>query len=149
MVNSQTKRAAMMLAAKKSLMLNVIKAPRNARTALMETQVATPLPSAPLPAESLTQNAIQAQAHAQSATQQMTKTAPKPRMHVTKNAGHNHSLNATTQQESAKHVRRVDQVVSQMLHAKTHAEKDHNLPCSGNAAGIQLNQNVFKIKMVP
>jgi hypothetical protein len=57
MVNSQTVRAAMMLAAKKSLMLNVMQPPRNAITALRVLPIATPLPSAPLPVESLTLNA--------------------------------------------------------------------------------------------
>jgi hypothetical protein len=148
MVNSQTPRAAMMLAAKKSLMLNVMKTPRHAIAAMKENQIATPLPSAPLPAESLTQNAIQAQANAHLVTQQLTKTAPKPRLHVTKNAQLCLSLNVTIPQESAAHALRAVQVVSQMLHAQIHAHQDQNPANFGCAAGIQLFQNVSKMKRV-
>jgi len=148
MDNSLTLRAAMMLAATKSLMLNVMKRPRNAIAAKKEMQVATPLPSALLPAESLTQNAIQAQANAQLVTLRVTKTAPKPRLHVTKNAQLCLSLNATILQESALHVIRAVQVVSHLLHATIHALSDLPLANFICAAGIQLFQNASKIKRV-
>ena len=138
----------MMLAAKKSPMLNVMKVPRNAIAAKKEIQVATPLPSALLPAESLTQNAIQAQANAQLVTLSVTKTAPKPRLHVTKNAQLWPSLHVTILQESAKHVIRAVQVVSHLLHAKIHVNPDLPLTYPGCAAGIQLFQNASNPKRV-
>lgn len=149
MVNSLTLRAAMMLAAKKSLMLNVTYKPRNATAAKKVNPTATPLPSAPLPAESLTQNAIQAQANAPLATPQLTRTAPKPRLHVIQNAQLCLSLNATERPESALHAIRANQVVSQMLHAKTHAPLDQHLANFTCAAGILLHPNAFKMKRVP
>jgi len=121
MDHSQTNQAAMMLAQRISLMLNVMKTRRNANLAMKEKRVATPLPSAMLPAESLMQSVIQAQVNAILANLKMTKTAHKLRIHVSKNAKLCHSLNATLPQESAAHVRTV-QVVSQMLHAKIHAK---------------------------
>jgi hypothetical protein len=113
-----------------------------------ENPTATPLPSAPPPAESLTQNAIQAQANAHLATLQLTKTAPKPRLHVTKNAQLCLSLNATEPQESALHARRAVQVVSHLLHATIHARSDLNLTSLTCAAGIQLFQNEIKMRRV-
>lgn len=141
-------RAAMMLAAKKSLMLAVMQTPRNARVAKKENPTATLLPSAPLPVESLTQNAIQAQANAHHVTQQLTKTAPKPRLHATKNAQLCLSPNATEPQESAVHVIRALQVVSQLLHATIHALLDQHPVSFTSAAGIQLFHNASKIRRV-
>lgn len=141
------KSAAMMLALMKSLMLNVTPTPRNAMNALKENPIATPLPTAPLPATSLTQNAIQAQANAQSVTQQLTMTAPKPRLHVARNAQLCLSLNVTEPAESVNHVRTAHQVVSQMLHAKIHAKLDQ-LRIFTLAAGTLQSQNASKMTKV-
>lgn len=148
MDNSLMLRAAMMLAPKKSLMLNVMQTPRNAIVAKKENPTATLLPSAPLPVESLTLNAIQAQANAHHVTQQLTKTAPKPRLHVTKNVQYFHSPNATEPQESAVHVIRALQVVSQLLHATIHALLDQHQVNFTSAAGILPSQNASKIRRV-
>jgi len=147
MDHSQMNQAAMMLVQRISLMLNVIKTRRNANLALKEKKIATPLPSVMLPAESLMQSVIQAQVNALLATLKQTKTAHKLRMHVAKNAQLCHSLSATIPQESAVHVRTV-LVVSQMLHAKIHANQDHHQANFMSAAGIQLFQSASKLKRV-
>lgn len=114
------------------------------------TKVAIPLPSALLPAESHTQNAIQAQDNAPSVTQQMIKSALKQRLLVTRNANHRLLSNATTRQESAQNVKEVVPAVSQLLHAKTLAQLDQTHMSHGSATGILQpeNHNAYKMNQV-
>lgn len=148
MANSQMSQVATNSAQKKSPMLSAIQIPRNAKNAHKETRIATLLPSAPLPAESHTLNVIQPQANALLVNQVPIKTAPKPSQHVIQNAQLCHFQNAIEKQESAIHAQ-VVQVVCQLLHARIHAHQDQTQKNHGNAAGIQLLQNVFKTKQVP
>ena len=140
--------AAMMLVLRISLKLNVTKTPKSVKVAKKDHLIATPLPSAKLPAESLTQNVIQAQVNALLATQKLTQIAHNLRMHATKNAQLCHSLCVTIPQESAIHALRVVQVVFQMQHAKIHAKLDQHQANFISAAGIQQFQNVSKIQRV-
>jgi len=145
--NSQTPRAAMMLAAKRSLMLNVTKTPRNATAALKAPPIATPLHSAPLLAVSPTVNVIQVQENARAVTQKPTKTAPKQRLHATKNAPSRHLQNVELM-ENAHHAQKEELVASQPLHVIPLANLIHLSESSGCAAGIQLFQNACKIHTV-
>jgi len=86
MVNSQIWRVAVTSVAKILLMHHAIKIQRNVNNVLKVIQIATLLLSAQPLVESLMLNVTQAKVNAQIVTLKTTKTAPKTKWHVTKNA---------------------------------------------------------------
>jgi len=138
----------MTLVAKRSLMPNAMTIPRNVTLVKKAVQIATLLLSALPLAVSLTPNATQAQANALHVIIKPTKTAPKPRLHATKNALLCLYQNATERQENAVHARRAVQVAYQMQHAKIHAPLFHHSTFTC-ATGTQLILNACRVKRVP
>jgi len=129
---------------------NVIKKPRSATSVTrIQTQTATPPPSARSPAGSHTPNASQVLESAHHAIQRTTKNAVNSRKSAEQNASHKRSHFAMKKLESAQNAKiHQTQVASQPLDAKRLASANQKMP-NTNAHGRLLTQLVLKIRRVP
>lgn len=144
-VNSQMLSHATTLAQRKSNSQNATLKPNNARSAKKDQRAATPPLSVVPLVESHTENATQALESAPSATQPRTRTAPKLKLLVTKNAESSHSPSVTNK-ESAKSALKVTDV-SQLPLVRRLAP--HTTKPSTSATGKLPTQPAWRPQMVP